>query len=544
MLNQETIQAILGIKNKVYIKAEEMADKMNIAFFPCEEKNISPEILYFAKKLKKTFEEMKVNIVPYEDSLTKVSIFKTWKFVLKILVNNLFYLSSIIFGLSQKRHYFNLDSIAYLFKRTKIKKGISVVVLGEQTSENLPMQYINSFKDNSIITILDFPKNISEKSSFHEHFDTALALFAHHMTNIVIGVDKEKWILYNFNASHPVFSIEKNFRENILHALVPKIVAPIYPCKISEFVILKKFFDIADENHKNQVKDLVEGALLFNKTSLYPAGKKIGDLPFRNNFYRWIVKRYLDNRNGMSYGFLAMQLPSKISPLLTVLEYQKLIGRETEDDYMKHNDELFIKINLDKTYWLKVPEVWVLSQKSGSDKTHVNPKTDLIKMGLSGGKMFLQTQKDSIVDNDYKTSFDTQVILAHAVGNAIIASVLAHINPNSNFLKQYKSHGISISHWHGYIHPEHIPKGWYVHGVANPHVACSSPQSAIYALDGKLRSFKESLDSDIEYKGDIHIEPHHGTNICFISVVELAQYLLNDPDASVLGSSYYSLYNK
>ena len=364
------------------------------------------------------------------------------------------------------------------------------------------------------------------------------------MTNIVIGVDKEKWILYNFNASHPVFSIEKNFRENILHALVPKIVAPIYPCKISEFVILKKFFDIADENHKNQVKDLVEGALLFNKTSLYPAGKKIGDLPFRNNFYRWIVKRYLDNRNGMSYGFLAMQLPSKISPLLTVLEYQKLIGRETEDDYMKHNDELFIKINLDKTYWLKVPEVWVLSQKSGSDKTHVNPKTDLIKMGLSGGKMFLQTQKDSIVDNDYKTSFDTQVILAHAIGNAIIASVLAHINPNSNFLKQYKSHGISISHWHGYIHPEHIPKGWYIHGVANPHVACSSPQSAIYALDGKLRSFKESLDSDIEYKGDIHIEPHHGTNICFISVVELAQYLLNDPDASALGSSYYSLYNK
>jgi len=168
MLNQETIQAILGIKNKVYIKAEEMADKMNIAFFPWEEKNISPEILYFAKKLKKTFEEMKANIVPYEESLTKVSIFKTWKFVLKILINNLFYLSSIIFGLSQKRHYFNLDSIAYLFKRTKIKKGISVVVLGEQTSENLPMQYINSFKDNSIITILDFLEGFFDSTDFFE----------------------------------------------------------------------------------------------------------------------------------------------------------------------------------------------------------------------------------------------------------------------------------------------------------------------------------------------------------------------------------------
>ena len=521
-----------------------MADKMNIAFFPYEEKNISTEILYFVKKLKKAFEEMKVNIVPYEDSLTKTPILKTCKFVLKILINNFFYILRMIFYLPQKKHYFNLNAITYLFKRIKIKKGISVVVLGEQTSDNLPMQYINNFKDNSIITILDFPKNISEKSSFHEHFDTALALFAYHMTNIVIGVNKEKWILYNFNASHPVFPLEEKFKENILRALVPKIVAPIYPFKISDFIISKKFFDIADEYHRNQVKDLVDGALLFNKTSLYPAGKKISDLPFRNNFYRWIVKHYLDNRNGMSYGFLALQLPGKISPLLTVPEYQKLIGGEAEGDYMEHNDELFIKINLDKIYWLKAPEVWVLSQKSGSDKTHINPKRDLIKMGLSGGKMFLQTQKDSVIDNDYKTSFDTQVILAHAVGNAIIASVLAYINPHSAFLKQYKNHGISISHWHGYIHPEHVPSGWYVHGVANPHVACSSPQSAIYALDGKLNSFKESLDSGVEYKGDIHIEPHHGTNICFISVVELAQYLLNNPNASVLGNSYYSLYNR
>ena len=33
---------------------------------------------------------MKVNIVPYEDSLTKTPILKTCKFVLKILINNFF----------------------------------------------------------------------------------------------------------------------------------------------------------------------------------------------------------------------------------------------------------------------------------------------------------------------------------------------------------------------------------------------------------------------------------------------------------------------
>jgi hypothetical protein len=158
--------------------------------------------------------------------------------------------------------------------------------------------------------------------------------------------------------------------------------------------------------------------------------------------------------------------------------------------------------------------------------------------------MVLQNQAGDKFDNDYKTSFDTQVILAHSVGNAIIASILNHINPKSAFLRRYLENGISISHWHGYIHPEFVEPGWFVHGIANPHVACSSPQSAMYALQGKLNSFLESISKNIEYKGDIHVEPHHGTNICYTSITDLSKYLINNPTASVLGNSYLYLYNK
>jgi hypothetical protein len=166
-------------------------------------------------------------------------------------------------------------------------------------------------------------------------------------------------------------------------------------------------------------------------------------------------------------------------------------------------------------------------------------------MGLSNGKMYLQTHDGMSIDNDYKTSFDTQVILAHSVGNAIIASIINHkSNIDSEFLNRYLRNGISISHWHGYIHPESVPEGWYVHGVTNPHVACSSPQSAIYAIQGKLESFLESLKTNTEYKGDIHIEPHHGTNVCFTSITDLAKYLVDNPKASILGNSYFYLYNK
>lgn len=545
MLTQEAIQAVLGIREKVYLEPREMADKMNITFFPHRHEDTSEEIIKFAEKLETTFRELHVNIVPYSDALIRVSFFKSLKTTIKVLLSNVVYFLRKIFGRPQKNHYFSLRAVAFLFKRTKIKKGISVVVLGEQDADKLPMQYIYSFKDNSVITILDFPKNITEDSSFHEHFDTALSMFAHNMTNIVIGVDEKKWLLYNFNASHPIFYLDKNFKEDVLHALVPKIVAPIRPYTLSEFIISKEKFSVVDDSYKEQVEDLVKGALLFNETNLYPAGKKIDELPFRNDFYKWIGKLHLDNRNGMSYGFLAVQLPGNVYPLTKHKDFEEKIGEETKSDFEFYHNNLYVKVSLnDGDFWVRVPDVWVLSQKSGSDKTHVNPKRDLIKLGLSNGKMYLETQYDSVIDNDYKTSFDTQVILSHAVGNAIIASVLNHTNPDSEFLKRYLSRGMSISHWHGYIHPEKVPQGWFVHGVANPHVACSSPQSAIYALDGKLKSFSESLEKSIDYKGDIHIEPHHGTNICFTSVFELAEFLVNNKEASVLGNSYYYLYNK
>ncbi|MEX0931391.1 MAG: hypothetical protein WDZ88_01430 [Candidatus Paceibacterota bacterium] len=533
-ISKEAVQAILGIENKVKVSLEDMADNLNITFFPHKEKS-SPEIDSFVDDLKKVFDDLKVNIVPYEQSLEKIKLRKRIARFFKIIANNLLFL------IGKSNIYIPIKDILPMLKAWKLKPGISIIVSGEQKIGRLPMEHISNFKDNSVITVLPFPEHITSNSTFSDHFDTAMNFFAYHMTNIVIGVDKEKWMLYNFNASHPVFSREGDMRNNVLKALVPKIVAPIRPYKYSEFIVKNNSTDLNSPKYLSIIEDLMLGAKIFSDTNLYPKGKKITDLPFRTSFHKWIGQLHLDGRSGMSFGFIAKQLPAKLSKLISEKDFANKIisGNIPDSDYFFVGKKIYLKIVIDnENFWLQVPDVCVLSLRSGSNKTNPDPKKDFILLGLEGGSMTLEAPKGIELNKDYKPSFDTQVILAHAVGNAIIASILNHLDTKNNFSKQISNYGISISHWHGYFNKKYIPDNMMVYGEANPHVSCSSPQSAIFALKGKIEEFFSQNRSYESYIGDIHIEPHHGTNICYPLLKDLGEYIKSNPESTELGNRY------
>lgn len=547
MLSQDALEAILGIEEKVIVTPEEMAKKLSVTFFPYDKNTVSKNILSFAKELEDMLIELDVNIIPYNDSLQRVPMKKIVKRFFAITINNLIYFPEKIIKKNSGRIYIEWSVMSNLLKRKRIRAGISVIAVGEGTKGNLPMDYTSSFRRSLVATILDKPKNISTNSGFHEHFDTAMELFAKNMTNVVMAVDDNSWILYNFNASHPTYTRGENFKENILDAFISKVAAPMQPQKLTDFKVEKKEFDVKDEYYKPYIDDLVQSGKVLEKIGLYPPGKEIGALPFMNNYYRWIGKIHLDDRSGMSYGFLAWQLPSKLSkliPLSELPEKYKVKNRDT-DYFFDENNDLFIIVHLPSKgdFYLQVPDVTVLTQRSGCDKTNFIAQKDLLKMGILNGKMYLKTPVGATVSPDYKPSFDTKVILAHAVGNAIVASIDAYLNPNSIFSNQVENNGVALSHWHGYIDPKHIPSGWYVHGYNNPHVACSTPHSAIYAIDGKLNSYIQSLnDGEVNFLGDIHIEPHHGTNVNFTSLKDLANFLENNLDNVALGNEHLVKY--
>jgi hypothetical protein len=328
---------------------------------------------------------------------------------------------------------------------------------------------------------------------------------------------------------------------------VPKLAAPIRPPKLAEFAIEQGGFEPSDDEHRPFVQDLVGSGPLLEETGLYPEGKDLDELNWRNEFYRWGGKIHLDDRTGMSYGFLARQLPTPIEPA----RQPEAFADEHEVDPADAGQAFWVDDELHATLDLpsgplvvRVPGVEVLTLASGCDKTDPHPREDLVKVGLREGQMTMATPVGVELEAGYRPSFDTKVILGHAVGNALVASALAHLEADHPFVDHLGSQGMALTHWHGYLNPARVPTGWQVHGADKPHVSCGTPQSAIYALEGKLEAFREARAEGRPYEGDVHIEPQHGTNLTHRTLGDVAELLNARDDVAALGNRYLDAYRK
>jgi hypothetical protein len=541
VISQEAAQKILGIKQSVHLSPQNMARELRVTLFPYHSQ-ATETVLDFGKKMEESLKRLGVEIVPYNDALEKVTLSKRLNRFLKYNYNNSHWLFRKLLRLPEINLFIPFTTIFSLCGSRRIRKDICIICLGEQKERGMAMQYITSFKTNSVVTIIDFPKNITSASKFDDHFNTAMSLFSYHMTNIVIAVDDKKWMLYNFNASHPIYDLDDRFDEILLKSLIPKIAAPITPHKFKEFKIVSAKFNAEADMYQRIIKQMREGAVLLDDAHIYPPGKKIDDLPFRNNFHRLIGKMHLDNRNGMSFGYIAFQMPVENTEVIKLENFkQKYPNSFVDSDfYIDSNKNIYILLNIkDSELVVKVPGVWVMTLRSGSNKTHFDTERDLLKLGLVNGEMYMEFPNKSVIDNNYKPSFDTKVILAHAVGNAIISSVSHYMSNQNSYSQALKNTGMAIIHWHGYMNIKKKLPGLVVYGRDNPHVSCSSPQSALFALMGKIENFiSETNAHGPDYVGDIHVEPHHGVNVSYPSLTGLAKYILSDPEVTELGNKY------
>jgi len=482
MKNADLIFDLLGISEEVPLVEKEMARKLKVTFLPPHTRTARTE--EFASNLKRTFAKVGVQVIPLEDALMEDG--------------------------------------------RKVKPGIVIIEEGEGKNGNLAIDRVSGLYQNPIIGINDGEPPIPEQANLQETLDSIVGVLAWNLAHVPVFVEHDRWTICTMNGAIVKCGDWKNPEKDVLNSLVPKLSAQVVPPKREEIVYREKVLDAEERGYGDYIEDFMSSAKVWRDNGLMLAHTSIDDLEYRNRYYKRIVSMYLDNRTGMSYGFLVKQLPAEVQPA---------VERKNADPGLK--DLAWDKLNLHQTNgknytcvdlfgkeWIvELPDVWVLSTRSGCNKTDLNPEKDILRLGLHEGSITLETPK-KISASACRPSYDTFAILAHAVGNIIIASVLLAIDRNAVFPAALMENGLSISHWHGYPDEFSSLQGYQLHGYENPPVSCSTPQSAAYALSGKIKAIEKNGSSNSEYRGDIHVEPHHGTNIAGVmTLTETAKWV-------------------
>jgi hypothetical protein len=466
-ITEKDAARILGLKKDVPLTPQTMAEGLRVTFFPIE--RASENVRRFTEQLRQAFLACGVHVLDYAQAKDPS-------------------------------------------RRGKLQENLVIIAAGELTTGDLPVDHVQNLRTTTIVGIVDGPCPAEEETADQEKLNRVVHTLTWSIVQVAIYVDALRWTITTMNGAVIPRSIQGSIATDVLEVLVPKLAAPVVPPHAADFDLRPGILDLSDQALQPYVDDFVRSGPIWQQTGLLLFHTSMEDLDFRNPFYKRIAAAYLDHRSGMSYGFLARQTATTFRP-----------------SWMKSEEPEEITVTIGgKELSVPVADVWVLTSRSGCDKSRIDPAKDLLLMGLSRGRVIIATPRGLDPRVDCKPSYDTLTILAHAIGNGLAASALRALQSQSPFSSMLLTSGAALAHWHGYISSASLPKGYAVHGAANPPVSCSTYQAALFALTGKLGALSAKLVVGEPFDGDVHIEPHHGVNITGPSLAYLARWALQE----------------
>jgi hypothetical protein len=471
------VRALLGLRRPVPTTLQEMSQSLRVLLIPGT--RLSPRLQSFGEKLRTAFQELGVRILESQEAF---------------------------------------DSSGNLIE------GVVPVFVGERQLdtamlEQLPLQNLYS---SQMVGIFDRRSPLNEQDSLQDRLDAVVEVMTSHLVTQCVFVTDERWCLCTMNGAVANYDNGDSITSDVETALIPKLAARVMPPRVADITCHYEKLDPLAPEYRGIVADFQQSIEVWAESGLITAHTSVSRLQFRSPMHRLLVTSYLDDRSGMSYGFLAWQLPLECEPAVELESFgtDQATGAITEREGRR-----WVRVRAGARYFaVPIPEVSVLCTRSGFRKDQMNPARDLVRMTLSQGKILMDTPQGITRPEDCRPSYETLSILGIAVGNCLVASILNVIQPESRFARALSTAGLSMSHWHGYMEAANGPQGYLRHGADNPGVCCSTPQSAIYALAGKLKALDMALQSNMEFLGDVHLEPHHGTNLCgVLSLTESAR---------------------
>ena len=516
-LGLQTIAALAGmpkIKNLVNPKNPvEMSQRVTVTFKPLPKNYRETEISAYRERLRNSLLGNGVNVISWEDATTEDSSYGMFSKLmgLRSVKRKVNAVIDVKKKLSPIRWF--LSKIAENIYRLARKDSLSVSSILKMSgwADDFTVGYLQDPYNTQVITIMSLdPAFENEDTTYDEKISIGLKNLIANMSEIVIGVSHRNFAIINMNLSDSIYTHDQ-LDDFVLYSLIPKIYAPIKPPVLTRFAVSE--YDPQEFEYARKLSAL--GADL-KSTDLFPAGSKFVDAIKRLS-HRDVANKILDGRTGVSYGFIALAEPpgyvgDKYIDENMWSSLQEIPNYNPDEVRAASNDRWYVKTILgDGTVYQQVPDIWIVTSRSGCDKTNLNPDSDIVRIGLVKGKLHLEIPRGvDLGRKDIRPSFDTYVILAQALSSALYAPSLIEKE-------------MSILHFHGYPDP-----CWF--GVSEHHAGARNPSLPCGTVEAALLNYSAVYETAAKNGSDIKllclVESDHGVNVLGPDREYLVQRLL------------------
>lgn len=486
-----------------------MAKQLKITFRPLPKGFSNPTLSEFRKELELKLQSHGVKVVSWEDATRdfryEIDVPLTkWKKAIQMRVVK----TDIDAVIDVERQPTSLIDKFKSFAAEKLYQFYSRFILRNQKAsaakiaqligwaEDHTMQRLEDPTSTQVILLADLDKQfVDPEIPYQQKINIGVNTLVKTFSEVVIGVSDKNISILNMNLSDSIFPREE-FDDFVCKSLIPKIFVPIAPLPLSRFEIEKYA-----PTQSNAAQKLVELSKQLATTGLFPAGFKLSEIVKRQS-HRDIVDSIVNGRTGVSYGFVAYaEAPQYIgNPEISQDEWENLSPvAGFSRNQVRQNDigRRYVKIRHKKQdIYKQIPDIWLVSSRSGANKTNLDLERDLLRIGLKD-KLHLQIPTGidpSVVD--IKPSYDTYVMVAIALAAALYAPELI-------------KDGAPMIHFHGYPSHEWLAANEYCSGVDNPSVPCGTYESGVFNFFNIYNLAQQSDNIALACL----IEPDHGTNI-------------------------------
>lgn len=490
------------------IDAKLMAQKLIMTFKPLPSNYRNQEILKFRQELEEILRNYGVKLLPWEEA-TREFIYDisipviNQKISLKLRgvkaeVNAVIDVENPPSCL-RKMGILAAENFYKFYSQVVLKnRNLPVMKIAKLSSwaEEHAAKYVEDPTNTQVIILTDIDHDfINPKISYKEKINIGLKTLVRTFSEIVIGVSTDQISILNMNLSDSIFS-KKDIESFVLKSLIPKVFVPITPLLLSRFQLGQY-----NPQESSYAANLVKLGQELASTGLFPSGFKLDDV-IRRKSHRDIVNVIVNGRTGVSYGFVAYAEPPQYigAVEITATEWEKLSPIEgfSSDEIRKNGqNRRYLKIKVGDEYLFKqIPDIWLVSSRSGANKTDLNLTSDIIRIGLQERLLLELPEGIEAEMVDIKPSYDIYVMLAISLAAALYTPELI-------------KNGAPMVHFHGYPAFDWFEKDEYCVGVNNPSVPCGTYESGVFNFLG-ISSLAKNSRETIDLVG--LVEPDHGTN--------------------------------